>query len=158
MARHPAICLQALRPRVGLSCPSREAALWGGRSTSDTPQRPKALGDREERGAESRVLPTPARARGLTRAAAAGKTLVLQRLLLDKVPDSRAGGLSLPGKPEAEVSSRGWWSSGTRAWKPVPQCPLGAAWGRPEVQRILRHPPPVPPPRLSAQDHASPIN
>lgn len=101
-------------------------------------------------------FPPPARARGTSRAAAAAETLVLQRLLLDKAPDSRARGRSLPGKPAAEASSRGWRSSAPKAvsWS------LSVPWGGPEVERIQRMPPVSPPtrPRLAAQERASLIN
>lgn len=63
-------------------------------------------GGRRDGGGRVSVPPTlpPASARGISRASVADRTLVLQRLLLDKAPDSGAGGLFQPRKPEAPAS------------------------------------------------------
>lgn len=83
--------LQAPRPQFCLGCPSREAALWGWvpylRPSSETESTLRL----EEEGGESHVFPYPRPRPGHLRAAAAGETLVLQRLLLDKAPTVEQG-------------------------------------------------------------------
>lgn len=110
VARHPGTCLQGPGPLGCLCCQSREAAPGGGRRIANYARWPKTLRERGWRAGRRRggvsVPPTlpPASARGISRASVADRTLVLQRLLLDKAPDSRAGGLLQPRKPEAPAS------------------------------------------------------
>ena len=110
VARHPGTCLQVPGPRAASAASLEKPPLGVGAASPTIFVGGKHFmnwgGGRGDGGGGVSVPPTlpPASARGISRASVADRTLVLQRLLLDKAPDSRAGGLFQPRKPEAPAS------------------------------------------------------
>lgn len=104
MACYPRTCLQALPGLVAASAVGPGKQPPGSRrSIGDPSRRPKAGCEQDWRAGRGHVTSPspPAGAQGISGVAAASETLVLQRLLLDKAPDSQAGALQQPRKPEA---------------------------------------------------------
>lgn len=110
VARHPGTCLQVPGPRAASAASLGKPPLGVGAASPTILVGGKHFvswgGGRGEGGGGVSVPPTlpPTSARGISRASVADRTLVLQRLLLDKAPDSRAGGLLQSRKPEAPAS------------------------------------------------------
>ena len=164
VGRHPGTCLQGPGLLGCLCCQPREAAPGGGRRIANSARWPKTLRERGWRAGRGRggvgVPPTlpPASARGISRASVADGTLVLQRLLLDKAPDSRAGGLLQPRKPEARLLSagRGLPESEALSWSSLPH---GAARRSREAPEAASTPTPTPSTdnRLATQECASSV-